>query len=126
MPRKFWAGHKASLRYFLHKMYEIEFTPEAFEDLKSFKISRSRLKHPVLSTSDVLKNGRNSFKKSDDKLLAWLFGINYAAVQRNQGIDAILEDDLWGRPILARFQSPGGLAATKAGNSWIRPSSCTR
>lgn len=115
MPRKIWAGHKASLRYFLHKMYEIEFTPEAFEDLKSFEISRSRLKHPVLSTSDVLKNGRNSFKKSDDKLLALLFGINYAAVQRTQGIDA--EDDLWGRPILARFQSPGGLAAAKAGSS---------
>jgi site-specific DNA-methyltransferase (adenine-specific) len=61
-------------------------------------------KHPVKTESRLLQRGRESYKNVDEEALALLRGLEYAAVQRNRGIDAILKEDLNGMPIPARVQ----------------------
>lgn len=68
------------------------------------ELSQSRLENPVKSESKLLQSGRDSYRNADEKLLRFLHGVSFAPVQRNRGIDAILEQDLDGKPILVRIQ----------------------
>lgn len=72
----------------------------------AIEITKQRLANPIKTESHLLKKGRDSYKNADEQALALLTGIEYAPVQRNKGIDAILKDDLNGHPIPVRVQRP--------------------
>ncbi len=70
----------------------------------AIEITKERLKTKIKTESHLLKKGRDSYKNVDEDVLALLSGMEYAAVQRNKGIDAILKDDVNGCPIPVRIQ----------------------
>jgi site-specific DNA-methyltransferase (adenine-specific) len=70
----------------------------------ALEITRKRLEHPVKTESRLFQQGRDSYRNADEKALSLLCGLEYAPVQRNSGIDAILKQDLNGKPILVRVQ----------------------
>jgi len=72
----------------------------------ALEITRKRLEHPVKTESRLLRQGRDAYRNADEEALALLCGLEYAPVQRNSGIDAILKNDLNGKPILVRIQRP--------------------
>jgi len=67
-------------------------------------ITRNRLENPIKTESMLLKKGRASYKQAKEEILFLLRGLEFAPVQRNKGIDAILSSDIGGRPILVRIQ----------------------
>jgi site-specific DNA-methyltransferase (adenine-specific) len=70
----------------------------------ALEITRKRLERPVRTESRLLQQGRDSYRNADEEALSLLCGLDYVPVQRNKGIDAVLKDDLNGRPILVRVQ----------------------
>ncbi len=68
------------------------------------EITKKRLKTQIKTESHLLKKGRDSYKNANEDVLVLLKGMEYAAVQRNKGIDAILKDDVNGCPIPIRIQ----------------------
>lgn len=69
-------------------------------------ISQQRVNDPIKTNSNLLLKGREFYNNSDETLLSLLLGLEYYPVQRNQGIDAILKQDLDGSPITIRIQRP--------------------
>jgi len=72
----------------------------------ALEITRKRLEQPVKTESRLLQQGREAYRNADEEALALLRGLEYAPVQRNSGIDAVLKDDVKGKPILVRVQRP--------------------
>ncbi|MDE0632784.1 MAG: site-specific DNA-methyltransferase [Caldilineaceae bacterium] len=72
----------------------------------AIEIARGRLARPFRSESNLLKSGRDAYKSADQDALALLKGLEIVPVQRNKGIDALLKDDIDGRPIPIRVQRP--------------------
>ena len=70
----------------------------------AINLTNQRLRDPIKSESRLANNGRESFRSSDDYLLAHLDGLDYVPVQRNKGIDAIAKQGVDGRPITIRVQ----------------------
>lgn len=70
----------------------------------ALSITRDRLNNPVKTESILLTKGRASYKQADEEILLLLKGLDFAPVQRNKGIDAILSSDIDGNPILVRVQ----------------------
>ncbi len=73
---------------------------------EAIKIAQNRVDNPLKTNSNLLEKGRESYQNSDETLLSMLLGLEYAPVQRNQGIDAILKQDLDGFPITIKIQRP--------------------
>lgn len=71
---------------------------------EAVNLSLNRLKNPVKTNSNLLKNGRESYVNADKEALNLLKGIDFNPVQRNKGIDAILVDTYEGCPVLVRVQ----------------------
>lgn len=71
---------------------------------KAVELTRDRLRNPVKTESNLLKNGRESYINADQAALNLLTGIEYNPVQRNKGIDAILVEQFESSPILVRVQ----------------------
>ena len=71
------------------------------------ELARQRLAHPVRTSSELLRKGRESYNQSDEESLAALFGLPVVPVQRNRGIDAILNAKPGENPILIRVQRRG-------------------
>lgn len=74
------------------------------ESFEAVELSLKRLQNPIKTTSNVLKKGRDAYVNVDKDALALLQGIEYNAVQRNKGIDAILVETYQGAPVLVRVQ----------------------
>ncbi len=70
----------------------------------AIQLTRSRLDNPIKSESNLLKNGKESYKNSDLLVEKILHDIDYIPVQRNRGIDAILKKTYQNSPILVRIQ----------------------
>lgn len=68
------------------------------------ELTKKRIQNPVKTESNLLKNGRDSYKSADNDALGLLKGINYNPVQRNKGIDAILVELYKESPVLVRVQ----------------------
>jgi site-specific DNA-methyltransferase (adenine-specific) len=66
-------------------------------------VTQKRLDQPFKSESQVLKQGRASYDQVDYELLGLLTGLDYMPVQRNQGIDALV-NGLADVPIPVRIQ----------------------
>ncbi len=75
--------------------------------LDAVELVRKRLIDPVKTTSELLRKGRESYVQSDDISLAYLHGIKFVPVQRNRGIDALLNSAPGENPILLRVQRHG-------------------
>jgi site-specific DNA-methyltransferase (adenine-specific) len=71
------------------------------------ELARQRLAEPVRTSSELLRRGRETYVQSDEESLAVLSGLPVVAVQRNRGIDAILNAKSGERPILIRVQRRG-------------------
>ena len=74
------------------------------ESLDAVELSLSRIKNPIKTESNLLKKGRSAYLNADKEALALLQGIEYNAVQRNKGIDAILVETYEDSPVLVRVQ----------------------
>ncbi len=71
---------------------------------EAVELTKTRLKKPVKSESNLLKNGRKSYQTVDELVEKLLYDIEYIPVHRNNGIDAILKEKYQGSPILIRIQ----------------------
>jgi site-specific DNA-methyltransferase (adenine-specific) len=67
-------------------------------------VTKDRLNTPTKTESNLLKNGRNSYKNADIDALSLLNGIAFNPVHRNKGIDAILVEQYESTPVLVRVQ----------------------
>ena len=81
---------------------------------EAVELTRRRLATPVRTESHLLKNGLDSYKTASGKALALLNGIAHTPVQRNNGIDAFLEETYQGVPIPVRVQRHGETVAEAA------------
>ncbi len=71
---------------------------------EAIELSKSRIENPIKTESNLLKKGRKAYLSADKKALELLEGLKFNAVQRNKGIDAILQEQYQGTPILVRVQ----------------------
>lgn len=74
------------------------------ESIEAVQLSLDRINNPIKTSSNLLKKGRASYVNADQSALALLQGIEYNAVQRNKGIDAILVETYEEAPVLVRVQ----------------------
>lgn len=72
----------------------------------AIKIAESRLAHPIKSESQLLKKGRDAYQTANEQALTLLTGLDFVPVQRNNGIDAILREQIGNRPVPIRVQRP--------------------
>lgn len=70
-------------------------------------LTRQRLVAPTKTESNLLKNGVDSYRNANGDALALLNGIPHTPVQRNNGIDAFLEQTYDDIPIPVRVQRHG-------------------
>ncbi len=69
-------------------------------------LSRERLGNPVVTESNLMKMGEESYLNADRDALKILAGLPLVPVQRNKGIDALLKGEADGDPVLIRVQRP--------------------
>jgi len=68
------------------------------------QLSRSRLESPVKTESALLESGRESYTNADTELLQCLAGCEFVPIQRNKGIDAIINAEQLNAVVLVRIQ----------------------
>jgi site-specific DNA-methyltransferase (adenine-specific) len=71
------------------------------------RLSQQRLEQPFKTSSELLRNGRDTYVQSNQDALAYLHGLPIIPVQRNRGIDAILKVLPGENPVLIRVQREG-------------------
>jgi site-specific DNA-methyltransferase (adenine-specific) len=71
---------------------------------QAVQLSQQRLEQPFKTSSELLRKGRGTYVQSDEDALAYLHGLPIIPVQRNRGIDAILNTPPGENPILIRVQ----------------------
>jgi len=71
---------------------------------EAVELSISRIKKPVKTNSNLLKNGRESYINVNKEALGLLGGVKFNPVQRNKGIDVILIETYEDTPVLVRVQ----------------------
>ena len=81
---------------------------------EAVELVRQRLAQPFRTSSELLRKGRDSYLQSDEDSLAILCGLPVVPVQRNRGIDAILNAKPGESPILIRVQRRGESLADAA------------
>jgi len=74
------------------------------ESIDAVELSLYRIANPIRTDSNLLKKGRDAYINVDQEALALLQGMEYNAVQRNKGIDAILVETYQNTPVLVRVQ----------------------
>ncbi len=67
-------------------------------------LANSRLEDMVISESNLLNKGTNTYQRKTEKELSLLQNINAFPVQRNKGIDGFLKDYLEGMPVPVKIQ----------------------
>lgn len=70
------------------------------------ELAKSRLASPVKSESALMESGRDTYNTADTELLQLLAGCDYVPVQRNNGIDAIVNTADLKSVALVRIQRP--------------------
>ena len=70
----------------------------------ALSLARGRLAEPAKTDSMLLQKGRDAYQTAEEKALALLDGLDFVPVQRNQGIDAILREQVAGGPVPIRVQ----------------------
>lgn len=70
----------------------------------AIEITKTRLANPNKTKSRLLELGRDSYREADKEALAYLNGLDFIPVQRNNGIDALLRIGLNKGSIPVRVQ----------------------
>ncbi|HOE11236.1 MAG TPA: DNA methyltransferase [bacterium] len=78
-------------------------------------LTKQRLKEPVKTESALLMNGLDSYRNANGDAVSLLNGIPHIPVQRNNGIDAFLQETFEGVPIPVRVQRHGETLSDAAG-----------
>ena len=86
------------------------------------ELSRSRLKSPVKTESALLESGRESYVNVDSQVLLCLSGCEYVPIQRNKGIDAIVNAAHLNAVALVRVQRQHE-TISEAANALVRAAS---
>jgi site-specific DNA-methyltransferase (adenine-specific) len=73
----------------------------------AIELTRQRLANPIRTSSRLLERGRESYVRTDLDQLECLRGLDYHPVQRNKGIDAVLAEEWYGKPVCIRIQRSG-------------------
>jgi len=60
-------------------------------------LARARLKEPIVSVSQVALSGRSLFLEADDRIFRHIQSFEYHRIERNKGIDALIEVGLSSR-----------------------------
>jgi site-specific DNA-methyltransferase (adenine-specific) len=71
---------------------------------EAIAICRERLRQPFKTESALLERGREAYRQVDEDALLELGQLDLIAVQRNRGMDAILQRQYRGRPVAIRVQ----------------------
>lgn len=71
---------------------------------EAVSLTNERLANPIKSESNLLKNGKDSYKNQSDEIVSILEEIDAEPVQRNKGIDGFLKIGGKMRPIPIRVQ----------------------
>lgn len=71
---------------------------------EAVSLTSERLANPIKSESNLLKNGKNSYKNQSDEIVSILEEIDAEPVQRNKGIDGFLKIGGKMKPIPIRVQ----------------------
>lgn len=71
---------------------------------EAVSLTNERLANPIKSESNLLKNGKDSYKNQSDEIVSILEEIDAEPVQRNKGIDGFLRINGKMRPIPIRVQ----------------------
>jgi site-specific DNA-methyltransferase (adenine-specific) len=74
---------------------------------EAIRLVSLRLADPMKTSSELLRKGRSAYIQSDEEALAYLHGLPIVPVQRNRGIDAILQTKAGDSPVLIRVQRRG-------------------
>ncbi|MDD5199385.1 MAG: DNA methyltransferase [Terrimicrobiaceae bacterium] len=74
---------------------------------EAVELAKQRVLEPVKTSSELMRKGRESYVQSDEVALAYLHGLSIIPVQRNRGIDAIMNTLPGENPILLRIQRRG-------------------
>lgn len=83
--------------------------------LEAVELARQRLADPFKTSSELLRKGRDSYVQTNQEVLAYLHGLPFVPVQRNLGIDAILNTPPGANPVFIRVQRPGETLLDAAG-----------
>jgi site-specific DNA-methyltransferase (adenine-specific) len=81
---------------------------------EAIELTRQRLAQPVRTSSELLRKGRDAYVQADEAALTYLCGLPVIPVQRNRGMDAILNANPGENPILIRVQRRGESLADAA------------
>jgi site-specific DNA-methyltransferase (adenine-specific) len=71
---------------------------------EALDLASRRLASPIKTESRLLREGRESYARTDMELLGCLRGLEFHPVHRNKGIDAVLAQEWQGRPVCIRIQ----------------------
>jgi site-specific DNA-methyltransferase (adenine-specific) len=71
---------------------------------EAVRLSKRRLKNPIKTESNLLKNGKASYINQDPKILEILNRLHVVPVQRNKGIDGFLKTERSFKPVPVRIQ----------------------
>ena len=71
---------------------------------EAIKLTENRLKEMIISNSELLRKGSQSYIEKSEKEISILKSINAVPVQRNNGIDGFLKKQVNGKPIAIRIQ----------------------
>ena len=74
---------------------------------EAVQLATRRLEQPFKTSSELLRKGRETYIQSDEESLSYLSGLPVVPVQRNRGIDAILQTSPGENPVLIRVQRRG-------------------
>jgi site-specific DNA-methyltransferase (adenine-specific) len=74
---------------------------------EAVQLATQRLEEPFKTSSELLRKGRETYIQSDEASLSYLSGLPIVPVQRNRGIDAILQTSPGDNPVLIRVQRRG-------------------
>jgi site-specific DNA-methyltransferase (adenine-specific) len=81
---------------------------------EAVQLAAQRLEQPFKTSSELLRKGRETYLRSDEEALSFLLGLPVVPVQRNRGIDAILQTSAGENPVLIRVQRRGESLADAA------------
>jgi len=75
------------------------------KSIEAVDLANSRLNEMVITESELLNKGVDSYLEKTAKELAILQNINAIPVQRNSGIDGFLKEQIDGRPVPVKIQN---------------------
>ena len=74
---------------------------------EAIRLTEARLNAPVKTESRLLKKGKDAYINPSNSVGSHLKDVDFVPVHRNLGMDAILKDEVDGKPVFVRVQRSG-------------------